>query len=268
VSDLTATGDVALAGRIDLLERAPGPFPEHELTPGEAREQFQRLGWRSVVGYQTRNIPHRAHEYLQRLALEREEIDGLLVHPVVGRLKPGDYRSDVVVRAYEILLEQYFPPDRARLATLAITMRYAGPRAALFLALVRKNFGCSHYIVGRDQAGVGGLYDPYEAHRIFDRYETGIVPLRFAESFVCRPCGGVASPKTCRHPDSDRESVSQTRVRAAIRAREPLPPGLLRPEVEEYLLRLGPAALNLAAEGPTAGAGVATRAAAARVPGE
>ncbi|MCI4361294.1 MAG: sulfate adenylyltransferase, partial [Thermoplasmata archaeon] len=153
------------------------------------------------------------HEHLQRLALEREEVDGLLIHPVVGPLKTGDYRPEVVLAAYEALISRYYPADRVVLATLTIAMRYAGPRAALFLAIVRQNFGCSHYIVGRDQAGVGTYYDPYACHAIFDRFPLGITPLKFREYAYCPRCRGMVSDKTCGHPAADRESTSQTRVR-------------------------------------------------------
>lgn len=245
IADLERTGSIALAGPIDLLPEAPETRGPYELTPEEMREDFRARGWASVAGYQTRNVPHRAHEYLQRLTLEREDIDGLLVHPVVGRLKPGDYRSEVVVAAYEKLIATYFPAERVRLATLSITMRYAGPRAALFLAIVRKNYGCSHYIVGRDQAGVGSLYDPYAAQMIFDDLPVGIVPLRYAESFYCRRCDGISSPKTCPHAPEERERTSQTRIRTAIRDGQPLPQEILRPEIAELLRAGGETVLNL-----------------------
>ncbi len=245
VADLERTGPIAVAGPIDLLPAGPGDPGGYERTPEETRALFRSRGWESVAGYQTRNVPHRAHEYLQRLTLEREDIDGLLIHPVIGRLKPGDYRAEAVVGAYEKLLATYFPSDRVLLGTLTITMRYAGPRAALFLAIVRKNFGCSHYIVGRDQAGVGNYYDPYAAQAIFDELPIGIVPVRYAESFFCRRCDGISSPKTCPHPESDRESTSQTRIRTAIRDGRPLPREILRPEIAEMLRAGGGSLLNL-----------------------
>jgi sulfate adenylyltransferase len=188
-----------------------------------------------VAAYQCRNPPHTAHEYLQRVTLEREDVDGLFIHPVVGRLKKGDYRPDVILRAYEALVRAYCATDRVVLSPLTITMRYAGPKAALFLAIVRKNYGCSRYIVGRDQAGVGKYYDPYACHRIFDEFDVGILPLRYEEAFYCRSCGATATAKTCSHPTSVRLDTSQTRIRQALANGEEIPPELLRPEVAAIL---------------------------------
>ncbi|MCI4345214.1 MAG: sulfate adenylyltransferase [Thermoplasmata archaeon] len=235
VADLLATGEIALSGPIDLVARAESIAPDRELTPLEMRRAFAQRQWSNVAAYQTRNVPHRAHEHLERLTLEREEIDGLLIHPVIGRLKPGDYLPEVVVRAHDLLIQHYLPPERVLLATLSIGMRYAGPRAALFLAIVRKNFGCSHYVLGRDQAGAGGFYDPYASQRIFDELPVGVIPLRYAESWYCRKCEGTGSPRSCPHPDSFREPISQRRIRSALRDHEPLPPNLLRPEVLSML---------------------------------
>jgi sulfate adenylyltransferase len=236
VADTTTAGETCLAGKIDLLRRLDVPSGRFELTPAQTRTEFLRRGWATVAGYQTRNVPHAAHEYLQRCTLEREEIDGLLIHPVLGRLKKGDYRPEIILEAYRILVRRYYPADRVLLASLSITMRYAGPKAALFLALVRKNFGCSHYIVGRDQAGVAGFYDPFDCHRIFDRFDSGIVPLRYAETFYCRDCRGMASRRTCAHPEERRLDTSQTRIRTALERGEAVPRELLRPEVANLLM--------------------------------
>jgi sulfate adenylyltransferase len=235
VADIASWGDTALAGPVDLFQRFPLPVGRHERTARETRELFQSKGWKTVCAYQCRNPPHVAHEYLQRVTLEREEIDGLLIHPVVGRLKPGDYRPEVILAAYEALVANYYSPQRVVLGSLSIAMRYAGPKAALFLAIVRKNYGCSHYIVGRDQAGVGTYYDPYEAHRIFDQFDIGVVPLRYEESFFCRKCGGTTSQRACPHPASDRIDTSQTRIRKLLKEGGTLPSELLRPEVAEIL---------------------------------
>ncbi len=237
VADLASWGDIALAGRIDLVRRLPLPVGRLELSPRETRELFRSKGWSTVSAYQCRNPPHVAHEYLQRVTLEREEVDGLLIHPVVGRLKQGDYRPEIILEAYEALVRNYYAPSRVVLSSLSIAMRYAGPKAALFLAIVRKNFGCSHYIVGRDQAGVGTYYDPYAAHRIFDEYDIGVVPLRYEESYYCRKCGGTTSARSCPHPASDRIDTSQTRLRKLLKEGGPLPTELLRPEVAEILRR-------------------------------
>ena len=235
VEDLASWGDTALAGRIDLVRRLPLPVGRTELSPREVRETFRAKNWSSVAAYQCRNPPHVAHEYLQRVTLEREDVDGLLIHPVVGRLKQGDYRPEVILAAYEALVRNYYSPHRVMLSSLSIAMRYAGPKAALFLAIVRKNYGCGHYIVGRDQAGVGTYYDPYAAHRVFDEYDIGVTPLRYEESFYCRRCGGTTSTRTCPHPLSDRIDTSQTRIRKLLKEGGPLPPELLRPEVAEIL---------------------------------
>jgi sulfate adenylyltransferase len=235
VADLMAGGDQAIAGPINLIHRLDLPAGALELSPAETREEFRRRGWKNVAAYQCRNPPHTAHEYLQRLTLEREDIDGLFVHPVVGRLKQGDYRPEVILSAYRELLSAYYPHDRAFLSSMSITMRYAGPKAALFFAIVRKNYGCSHYIVGRDQAGVGNFYDPYACHRIFDEFDIGVIPLRYEETYFCRRCGWMATPKTCRHPETDRVATSQTLIRASLARREPLPMEIIRPEVAKVL---------------------------------
>ncbi len=239
VADLAKVGGTALGGRLDLLRRLDLPTGPLELSPAEARAEFARRGWTNVAAYQCRNPPHTAHEYLQRLTLEREDVDALFIQPVVGRLKKGDYRPEVILEAYRALVTGYHSPDRVLLASLSITMRYAGPKAALFLAIVRQNFGCSHYIVGRDQAGVGAYYDPYAAHRIFDAFPIGLRPLRYEETFFCRVCGWMATRKTCPHPASDRVDTSQTRIRKALADGTPPPPELLRPEVAKVLQRPG-----------------------------
>ncbi len=237
VPDVLGAGPVALAGRIDLLRRLDHPTGPFEQSPAEVRAEFARRGWRSVAAYQTRNVPHTAHEYLQRCTLDRDDVDGLLVHPVLGRLKKGDYRPDVILEAYRALVGRYYPADRVHLASLSIAMRYAGPKAAIFLAIVRKNFGCGLYIVGRDQAGVGNYYGPFDCQSIFDRYDLGIRPLKFPETFYCRTCGWMATSKTCGHPVTDRLDTSQTRIRQALARGEPLPREILRPEVAEILGR-------------------------------
>jgi sulfate adenylyltransferase len=237
VAALRTTGDTVLAGRVELLRPPASPVPSGEHTPRSARALFQRRGWSHVAAYQTRNVPHTAHEHLQRAALERDDVDGLFIHPLVGPLKAGDYRPEVVLAAYEALVGRYYAPERVVLSPLTLSMRYAGPKAALFFAIVRKNFGCSHYIVGRDQAGVGTYYDPYACHRIFDEFPIGVVPLRYRELFYCPRCGGMASDKTCGHDAALRIGTSQTRVRAAIAANQPLPLDILRPEIAELLGR-------------------------------
>jgi sulfate adenylyltransferase len=237
VADILRQGEIAWSGRVELLRRLGTIVHRPEPTPAEMREEFGRLGWTTVAAYQCRNPPHTAHEYLQRVTLEREEIDGLLVHPVVGRLKKGDYRPEVILDAYDALVRSYYPASRVIVRPLGITMRYGGPKAALFLAIVRKNYGCGAYIVGRDQAGVGKYYDPYACHRIFDEYDIGVVPLRYEESFFCRKCGWMASEKVCPHAATERVVTSQTRVRESLAKGERLPAEILRPEVADVLRR-------------------------------
>ncbi len=235
VADLMDFGDVAWAGRLRLIQRLSVPPMRFEFSPKETREYFRKMGWSSVAGYQARNPPHTAHEYIQRVTLEREDIDAIFIQPVVGKLKKGDYKPEVIMRAYEAFVKNYYPKDRVLLGSLSIAMRYAGPKASLFLAIVRRNYGCSHFIVGRDQAGVGNYYDPYACHRIFDQYDVGIVPLRYMETFYCRVCGWMASSKVCPHPEEYHESTSQTRIRKLLVEGKPLPTEILRPEVAEVL---------------------------------
>ena len=237
VADLFAAGREAIAGKVTLLRRLTIPHQRYERTPMETRAEFDRRGWKNVVAYQTRNVPHTAHEYLQRCTLEREEVDGLFVHPVVGRLKKGDYKPEIIVAAYEALLKHYYPDSRVLLGSLTITMRYAGPKGALFFAIVRKNYGCGIYIVGRDQAGVGSYYDPFACHRIFDEFPIDIVPLRYVETFYCQQCAGMATARSCAHPATSHINTSQTRIRKALESGEALPREIIRPEVAEILAR-------------------------------
>ncbi|MCI4365040.1 MAG: sulfate adenylyltransferase [Thermoplasmata archaeon] len=239
VADILNAGTTAWSGPVDLLRRLIPPWDRAEFTPAEARADFARRGWKRVAAYQCRNPPHTAHEYIQRLTLEREDIDGLFIHPVVGRLKKGDYRPEVILEAYDALVRNYYPEDRVALSPLTITMRYGGPKAALFLAIVRRNYGCGSYIVGRDQAGVGKYYDPFACHKIFDAFDIGVQPLRYDESFFCRHCGWMASRKTCSHPASEHGATSQTRIREALASGTPLPADILRPEVAAILGRPG-----------------------------
>ncbi|MDG6904833.1 MAG: sulfate adenylyltransferase [Nitrososphaerota archaeon] len=230
-------GDVALAGRVSLMRKLELPTVTYELSPRETRKLFNDKGWKNVVAYQCRNPPHTAHEYIQKVSLENSEIDGLFIQPVIGRLKRGDYKPGVIMEAYKAVVGGYYPSDRVVLSSLSITMRYAGPKAALFYAIVRKNYGSTHYIVGRDQAGVGKFYDPYACHRIFDEFDVGVVPLRYMETFYCKVCKSMATSKTCPHSSEEHIAISQTRMRELLKEGKDLPTEILRPEVIKVLGR-------------------------------
>jgi sulfate adenylyltransferase len=260
VKMVMAQGEVNLAGPVTVL--SDGGFKAKYgalfMTPAETRAEFERLGWSRVAAFQTRNPMHRSHEYLAKVAIE--VCDGVLVHSLLGNLKPGDIPAEVRTRAIAELIDKYFMPGTVVQAGYPLDMRYAGPREALLHALFRQNYGCSHQIVGRDHAGVGSYYGPFDAHRIFDQIPAGALAtqaLKMDVTFWCYRCGGMASGRTCAHGDADRLQVSGTQLRKWLSEGSPVPPEFSRPEVLE-ILRQYYAALDA---GGNAGAKVAGEAA-------
>lgn len=226
-------GDYLVGGDIFLFKEMR--YNDHDLRPVESRVLFRKLGWETVVGFQTRNAPHRAHEYIQKTALEN--VDGLLVQPKLGDKKVGDYRDEVILGAYERLIDNYYPPESVTLSVFPSKMRYAGPREAVFDAIVRKNQGCTHFVIGHDHAGVGDYYGAFESQEVFEQIgDVGIEPLYFTKAFYCEDCDGMVSEKTCPHDEDARVLPRGSKIRRLVREGHFPSEKIMRPEVTEYVV--------------------------------
>jgi sulfate adenylyltransferase len=238
VRNFVSGGDLFVGGPIALKRRAAFDISQYELTPEQTKAEFSRRGWRTVVGFQTRNVPHRSHEYLQRVALE--QADGLFIQPLVGRKRANDYTPASIMTGYQTLISQFYPPDRVLLGILSTAMRYAGPREAMFHAIIRRNYGCTHFIIGRDHAGVGSYYGKYQAHELVRRYETelGIGILFLHGPYHCRRCDGIVTEQTCPHlitePGATTE-ISGTMMRSMLSGGRAPEAHLMRPEIVNSL---------------------------------
>ncbi|MEM3372424.1 MAG: sulfate adenylyltransferase [Candidatus Korarchaeum sp.] len=230
VMKVYSMGSHLIGGKIELLNELPNPFAKYTLRPYETRILFRERGWKTIVAFQTRNVPHNGHEYIQKAALNF--VDGLFINPVIGRKKKGDFKDEVIIRAYEALFEHYFPRNSTVLAAVRYEMRYAGPREAIHHAIMRKNFGATHFIIGRDHAGVGNYYDPYEAWEIFNLFpDLGIIPMFIKEAFYCRKCGSMVNAKICPHDEGFHARISGTHLREMIARGEAPPQYMMRPEI-------------------------------------
>jgi len=226
---------VLVGGKIDLVDNSKEPYHEFNLDPLETRFLFKSRGWKTIAGFQTRNVPHRAHEYIQRCALEL--CDGLFINPIIGKKKVGDFRDDLIIQSYDHMIKNYFPRNSATFSILPARMNYAGPRDAIWHAIIRKNFGCTHFVVGRDHAGVGNYYGTYAAQEVFDTIpDLGITILKFEHSFMCKTCDCVATNKTCGHSDDVRVPPSGTKIRKLITEGKPVPSDIMRPDIVSMLL--------------------------------
>lgn len=236
VAKIRGMKEVLLAGKVDLIEAMPTPFDRYKLSPRETRILFKEKGWKTVVGFQTRNTPHIGHEYVQKTALTFT--DGIFVNPVIGKKKKGDFKDEVILASYEELIRNYYLKERAVMAILQMEMRYAGPREAIHHAIIRKNFGCTHIIIGRDHAGVGSYYHPYAAQDIFEEFpDLGIAPLFFRSFYYCKKCQSVVNEKICPHPAAEQIQFSGTKIRDLLVKGVVPPSELMRPEVAQVIMK-------------------------------
>lgn len=225
-----------IGGKIEVFKRIPlSPLRKFRLSPSDIRTEIHKRRWKTVVGFQTRNVPHVAHEMLQKTAMNI--YDGLFVNPLIGKKKSGDFKDDVILGSYEALIENYYPKNRTMFGTLHTEMRYAGPKEAIHHAITRKNFGCSHFIIGRDHAGVRNYYDPFAAHDIFSDYpDIGIEPLFFSSFYYCNKCLSYANERNCPHGSEFREELSGTKMRKMVSSGEIPAEHLMRPEIAKLII--------------------------------
>ena len=236
VAKTNSMKDFLVGGKIDYIQRqSETEIRKHRMTPTQTREVFEKAGWKTIVAFQTRNPPHVAHEMLQKAAITTR--DGVFVNPLIGKKKSGDFKDEIIVKAYETMISNYYPENTCQLATLHTEMKYAGPKEAIHHAIMRQNYGCTHIIIGRDHAGVGNFYDPFAAHRIFDDYpELEIEPIFFPAFFYCRKCLTFTNPKACPHDADSREQISGTKLREMIQNNQAPSEFILRPEVAKVII--------------------------------
>ena len=236
VAKTNSMNDFLVGGKIDYIQRQnETEIRKHRMTPSQTRELFEKVGWKTIVAFQTRNPPHVAHEMLQKNAITTR--DGVFVNPLIGKKKSGDFKDEIIVKAYETMIENYYPQDKCQLATLHTEMKYAGPKEAIHHAIMRQNYGCTHIIIGRDHAGVGKFYDPFAAHKIFADYpELEIEPIFFPAFFYCKKCLTFTNPNVCPHDADDREQISGTKLREMIQNGEAPSEFILRPEVAKVII--------------------------------
>ena len=227
--------DTLVGGKLTFLNQISNPYPDYTRSPKETRELFKKKEWKSVVAFQTRNPPHLGHEYVQKTALSM--VDGIFINPLIGKKKSGDFKDDVILESYKALMDNYYPKESATMSVLHTEMRYGGPKEAIHHAIMRKNFGCTHFIVGRDHAGVGKYYGPFDAHAIFEEYpDLGIIPIKFRSFFYCKKCGNIANDKVCPHEGDDIVNFAGKKIRELLLNGEPPPLDMMRREVANTIL--------------------------------
>jgi sulfate adenylyltransferase len=235
VAKINHMKDKLIGGGIVFLNQIGNPYPDYTRSPKETREFFKKMGWKSVVAFQTRNPPHLGHEYVQKTALSM--VDGIFINPLIGKKKSGDFKDEVILESYKALMDNYYPRESATMSVLHTEMRYGGPKEAIHHAIMRKNFGCTHFIVGRDHAGVGTYYGPFDAHEIFEEYPNlGIEPIKFRSFFYCKKCGSIANDKVCPHGGDDIVNFAGKKIRELLSNGQPPPLDMMRKEVAKTIL--------------------------------